>query len=146
MSTGSGTCAQNRSIAGLELVKSPLKNKIMKGWMYILECSDGSYYIGSTNNLELRIQQHSVGEGSNHTRKHLPVKLVYFEEFERIDYAFNREKQVQKWRREKKEALIDGFFEKLPELSKNYSQFKSVLSTSSSPENETNSSKTKPGA
>jgi len=61
----------------------------------------------------------------------LPVKLVYFEEFERIDFAFYREKQVQKWRREKKEALINNKNEDLPELSKNYGQYKTVPSTSS---------------
>lgn len=108
------------------------QNKIiMKGWMYILECSDGSYYVGSTINLEKRIEQHNAGEGANHTKKHLPVKLVYFEEFERIDFAFYREKQVQKWRREKKEALINNKNEDLPELSKNYGQYKTVPSTSS---------------
>ena len=48
----------------------------MKGWMYILECNDGSYYTGSTNNLELRLQEHSNGEGANHTKKRLPVKLI----------------------------------------------------------------------
>ena len=48
----------------------------MKGYAYILECSDGSYYTGSTSNLELRILQHQNGEGSNYTRKHLPVKLI----------------------------------------------------------------------
>lgn len=104
----------------------------MKGWMYILECSDGSYYTGSTNNLELRLEQHQNGAGANHTKKHLPVKLVYFEEFQRIDEAFYREKQVQGWSRKKKEALINGEFGKLPELSKNYTQFppQNVVSTS----------------
>jgi putative endonuclease len=91
--------------------------------MYILECSDGSYYTGSTNNLELRLEQHKNGAGANHTKKHLPVKLVYFEEYERVDMAFYREKQVQGWSRKKKEALINGEFKKLPELSKNYTQF-----------------------
>ena len=77
----------------------------MKGYMYILECSDGSYYTGSTTHLELRFAQHQSGEGANHTRKHLPVKLLYYEEFDRIDKAFEREKQVQGWSRKKKEAL-----------------------------------------
>jgi len=95
----------------------------MKGWMYISECSDGSYYTGSTNNLELRIAQHQNGEGASHTKKRLPVRLVYIEEFERIDEAFYREKQVQGWSRKKKEALIKGEPHKLPELSKNYTQF-----------------------
>ncbi len=86
--------------------------------MYILQCSDGSYYTGSTINLELRIKQHQNGEGAKHTKKRLPVKLVYFEEFLTIQEAFHREKQIQKWRREKKEALIAGNLEKLKELSR----------------------------
>ena len=89
----------------------------MKGYMYILECSNGSYYTGSTINLELRIQQHQSGEGANHTKKYLPVRLIYFEEFKRIDEAFYREKQVQNWSRKKKEALINGELDKLIYLS-----------------------------
>ncbi len=88
--------------------------------MYILECADGTYYVGSTKFLELRLKQHQNGEGANHTKKRLPVKLVYFEVFDRIDAAFYREKQVQGWRREKKEALINSFHEKLPELAMAY--------------------------
>jgi putative endonuclease len=91
----------------------------MKGYMYILLCGDGSYYTGSTTNLELRLDEHQKGYGANHTRKHLPVKLLYFEEFSRIDDAFYREKQVQGWSRSKKEALINGDINKLKELSKN---------------------------
>ena len=89
----------------------------MKGHMYILECSSGHYYIGSTNDLELRLAQHQNGEGANFTKKHLPVKLMYFEEFQRIDEAFYREKQVQGWSRKKKEALINGNPDKLHGLS-----------------------------
>ncbi len=85
----------------------------MKGYMYILECSDGSYYTGSTNNLELRLIQHQNGEGANHTKKRLPVKLIYYEEFQRIDFAFYREKQIQGWSRKKKEALMKGLYAKL---------------------------------
>src|SRR5690606_5255116 len=100
--------------------------------MYILECADGSYYVGSTKYLKLRIEQHQSGNGANHTRKRLPVKLVYFEEFERIDWAFYREKQVQKWRREKKEALIYGNKKDLPELARAYRTGVSVNSTPAS--------------
>jgi putative endonuclease len=89
----------------------------MSAWMYILRCADGSYYTGSTNNLDFRIAQHQTGEGSNHTRERLPVDLVYFEEFQRIDDAFRREKQIQGWSRKKKDALIHGQIEKLPGLS-----------------------------
>lgn len=86
--------------------------------MYILKCSDDSYYTGSTKNLEKRIQEHNSGEGANHTKKRLPVELVYFEEFDRIDVAFEREKQVQKWSRAKKEALIKNKKYILSALSK----------------------------
>lgn len=89
----------------------------MNGWVYILESADGSYYTGSTSNLELRLAQHQAGEGSNHTKKRLPVKLIYFEEFQRIDNAFYREKQVQGWGRNKKEALIKGMPEELKKLA-----------------------------
>lgn len=93
----------------------------MKGWMYILECSDGSYYTGSTNALALRIKQHQNGEGANHTKKRLPVKLLYTEEYNRIDKAFYK-KQVQGWSRKKKEALIKGQFQDLICLAKNYTE------------------------
>ena len=89
----------------------------MKGYMYILECCDGSYYTGSTNDLEKRIEQHQQGEGANHTKKRLPVKLVYYEVFQRIDAAFYREKQIQGWNRKKKEALIKGEINLLHQLS-----------------------------
>ena len=92
----------------------------MKGYMYILECSDGSYYTGSTKNLLLRFLQHQSGNGAKHTKKRLPIKLVYFEEFNRIDLAFKREKQVQGWRRKKKEALIFRQHNKLIGLSVAY--------------------------
>jgi putative endonuclease len=91
--------------------------------MYILLCADGSYYTGSTKNLQQRIEQHQNGEGANHTKKHLPIQLVYYEEYDRIDYAFEREKQIQKWRRKKKEALINGEFEELHLLARNYRRF-----------------------
>ena len=96
----------------------------MKGFTYILQCSDDSYYIGSTKDIELRMEQHVRGEGANHTKKRLPVKLVYLEEFTRIDEAFYREKQIQGWSRSKKEALICGNYNQLPELSISYRDLK----------------------
>jgi len=89
----------------------------MKGWMYILECADGSYYTGSTNNLELRLQQHQEGKGANHTKNRLPLKLLYVEKFKRVQDAFYREKQVQGWGRKKKEALIRNMPEELNRLA-----------------------------
>ncbi len=91
----------------------------MKGYLYILECSDGSFYTGSTNDLNRRLDEHQSGEGANYTRKRRPVKLVYFEEYDRIDDAFYREKQIQGWSRKKKLALIEGRFSDLPDLAKN---------------------------
>ena len=87
-------------------------------WMYILECGDGSYYVGSTRNLNQRISQHQSGKGAKYTSGKLPVELVYCEEYERVDEAYYREKQVQGWRREKREALINGAPELLPTLAK----------------------------
>jgi len=92
----------------------------MKGYMYILKCSDGSYYTGSTKDLKKRIVGHQSGNAANHTRKHQPVELIYYEEFDRIADAFYREKQVQGWSRKKKEALINDTSHALPLLSKAY--------------------------
>src|ERR1051325_779470 len=87
-------------------------------WMYILECRDGSYYVGSTKDLELRFSQHESGKDSRYTSGRLPVQLVYCEEYDRISDAFYREKQVQGWTRRKREALINGNPELLPALAK----------------------------
>jgi putative endonuclease len=87
-------------------------------WMYILKCSDGSYYVGSTKNLNLRIIQHQSGKGSRYTSGRLPVELVYGEEYDGVSDAYYREKQVQNWGRAKREALINGNLEALPPLAK----------------------------
>jgi predicted GIY-YIG superfamily endonuclease len=87
-------------------------------WMYILECADGTYYVGSTKDLDKRIMQHQSGKGSRYTSGRLPVKLVYGEEYERVVDAYTREKQIQNWSRAKREALINGEYEKLPPLAK----------------------------
>jgi putative endonuclease len=89
----------------------------MEAYMYILMCSNGCYYTGSTKDISIRLIQHQNGEGANFTKKHLPVELVYCEVFNRIDEAYRREKQVQGWSRKKKEALINGELGKLHDLS-----------------------------
>ena len=93
-------------------------NDVANGFMYILQCNDGSFYTGSTNDLARRIEQHKNGEGAEYTKLHSPVKLVYYETFDRIDLAFEREKQVQKWSRAKKIALIKGDIELLKKTLK----------------------------
>ena len=87
-------------------------------WMYTLECADVSYYVGSTKDLERRISEHPLGLGSRFTSGRLPIKLVYGEEHKRITDAYYREKQVQNWSRAKREAVIDGKLELLPQLAK----------------------------
>ena len=87
-------------------------------WMYILECADGSYYVGSTKDLNRRVAQHQAGEGSNYTKGRLPVKLMFAAEFSTIEEAYQREKQVQTWSRAKRQALINGEFDRLPVLAR----------------------------
>jgi len=91
---------------------------MIQGYVYILECSNGQYYTGSTKNLDFRLAEHQTGDGANFTKKHLPVKLVYYDEFVRIDEAFYREKQIQGWSRKKKEALINNASNLLHNLAK----------------------------
>lgn len=107
----------------------------MKGYMYILECCDGSYYTGSTTDLEFRVMLHMIGEGAEYTKTRLPVKLVYFEEYPRIDLAFYREKQVQRWSRKKKQALINGMTDELRRLAEcmNNSHYKNFKKDKISP-------------
>lgn len=69
----------------------------MPGFMYILECNDGTFCTGSTKDLNRRIEEHNSGKGANYTSKRTPVKLMYFEEYWSVKDAFFREKQVQKW-------------------------------------------------
>ena len=87
------------------------------GYVYILLCNDNSYYVGSTNDLQIRVNQHNDGIGANYTKKRLPVKLVYYEEYSSLNMAFSREKQIQGWSRIKKEALINEQFDNLHKLS-----------------------------
>ncbi|MDT0184711.1 GIY-YIG nuclease family protein [Microbacterium sp. ARD31] len=89
-------------------------------WTYILECSDGSFYVGSTWNIERRIWEHNEGLGAEYTKRRRPVRLAWAGEFERVDEAFAFEKQVQGWRRDKRLALIEGRWADLPELAAGY--------------------------
>ena len=96
------------------------------GFVYILKCSDDTFYTGSTIDLERRINEHNSGLGANYTKKRLPEELVYVEEYSRIDEAFNREKQIQRWSQKKKIALINGEIEELESIAvcRNVTHFK----------------------
>ena len=86
-------------------------------WTYILECSDGTYYVGSTVDLQRRLWQHEEGLGAAYTRSRRPVTLVWSAEFARVDQAFAFEKRVQGWSRRKRQALIEGRYADLPGLA-----------------------------
>ena len=77
----------------------------MKAYTYILECADGSFYTGATNDLEHRFEQHQSGKGAKYIKGRLPVKLAYCEEFENVKDAFYREKQIKRLSRKEKEEL-----------------------------------------
>ena len=86
-------------------------------YVYILKCNDGTFYTGSTWNVERRLWQHQNGLGANYTKERLPVKLAFCEACDRIEDAFHREKQIQGWSHKKKMALINNQTDQLPTLS-----------------------------
>jgi len=87
-------------------------------FVYILRCSDNSYYTGVTANIKLRVQQHNDGKFKGYTFKRRPLELVFYTEFTDINLAILTEKQIKKWSRAKKEALINNNLEDLPNLAK----------------------------
>ena len=75
-------------------------------FVYILRCSDATYYVGKTTDLRLRLDQHQAGVGSQFTAVRRPVEMVYAEEHKTARQADRRELQLKRWSRAKKEALI----------------------------------------
>jgi putative endonuclease len=73
---------------------------------YVLECKDGSYYAGYTNNLERRVRIHNEGKGAKYTRAKRPVRCIYFEEFETKSAAMQAEYQFKQLTRDAKERYI----------------------------------------
>ncbi|NNJ70064.1 MAG: GIY-YIG nuclease family protein [Kiritimatiellales bacterium] len=90
----------------------------MQWFIYILQCSDGSYYVGHTENVQQRLTTHTNGQGANYTRDRQPLKLVYSEGHASRTDAIAREKQIKKWSRFKKQALIEADGVKLHTLAK----------------------------
>ena len=88
-------------------------------FIYILKCSDDSYYTGVTSNLEKRLFEHKNGiHIDSYTYKRRPLELVFYAEFTDINFAIEKEKQIKKWSRAKKEALINDEYDLLPNLAK----------------------------
>lgn len=79
----------------------------MPFFVYILECSDQSLYVGCTNNLQKRLKQHNESKlGAHYTKIRRPTKLKYSQEFKTLAEARKREAEIKSWRREKKVELI----------------------------------------
>jgi putative endonuclease len=88
-------------------------------YVYIVQCRDGLYYTGVTNNLEKRLVEHNEGINPNSfTYQRRPVVLKYYEHFQNIQNAIAWEKQLKGWSRKKKEALFSNDFEKIKQLAK----------------------------
>ena len=87
-------------------------------YAYILQCSDKSYYVGHANGLSERVNRHNAGKAARWTACRLPVKLIYNEAFATKKQAVNRERQIKKWSRAKKQALITADKNTLKELSR----------------------------
>lgn len=81
----------------------------MANYAYIVECSDGTLYTGYTNDLKRRVSAHNSGKGAKYTRSRLPVRLVYFEEYDSKEQAQSREYQIKRLTRKQKIDLIEGF-------------------------------------
>lgn len=78
-----------------------------KCYVYIVQCQDGSYYTGWTNQLEKRIKAHNNGKGAKYTKARRPVKLIYYETYSNKREAMKREYEIKKLTRKQKEKLIN---------------------------------------
>jgi putative endonuclease len=90
-------------------------------WVYIIKCSDGSYYTGHTDNLEIRISQHKAGECPGYTAKRLPVEFLWSQEFNTREEALAAERQIKGWSRKKKEAMMRGDWAEVSRLAQSKS-------------------------
>ncbi len=107
-------------------------------YVYILKCSDKSYYTGITNDPEVRLLQHNNGINSKtYTYTRRPVEMLYCSEFTDYHDAVLWEKQIKKWTRKKKEALIKGDWDRLKELAacKNHTSHKNIIELNTEKDN-----------
>jgi putative endonuclease len=92
-------------------------------YLYILRCADGSYYVGTTRkSLEQRLDEHNAGIRGGYTAPRRPVTMVFAQHFDTITDAVAAERQVKGWSRAKKEAMINGEWNRLPDLAKRRSR------------------------
>ena len=85
-------------------------------YIYMLQCSDGSYYVGHSDDLEKRIAAHRLGEIPGYTVTRRPIRLEFVEEFPTRLEALERERQIKGWSRRKKKALIRGDWDSIRRL------------------------------
>lgn len=93
-------------------------------FVYILKCSDGTYYTGHTTNLNARLEAHMQGESSEYTASRRPVILVFVQQFETRDEAFWFERRLKGWARRKKESLIQNNIDQLKQFACRSKSFK----------------------
>ena len=87
-------------------------------YVYILRCSDSTFYTGHTNDLDSRLKAHNDGVAANYTATRRPVELIYSELAETETAAVQRERQLKRWSAEKKKALAAGDLSRLKSLSR----------------------------
>jgi putative endonuclease len=105
-------------------------------YVYILECADGTYYTGVTNNIERRFLEHSTGVDRNsYTYRRRPVKLAWYFETNIVHHAIEKEKQIKKWSQAKKRALINSDWDKLVEQSKKNFALRKIMKCKESKKN-----------
>ena len=111
--------AKQKSRSAAVRIVSSIQYFYFMMYVYILKCSDESYYTGVTNDIDRRIKEHESGKNStSYTSSKLPVELVFVERVKDPNQAIAFEKQIKGWSRRKKEALINGDFDLLVGLSK----------------------------
>jgi len=89
-------------------------------FVYILRCGNGSYYVGHSINTNARLLRHKAGTGARHTAVYCAERMVYQEPFDTEIEAVRRERQLKRWSRAKKEALIAGNLQGLRELARSH--------------------------
>ncbi|MFH0948457.1 MAG: GIY-YIG nuclease family protein [Elusimicrobiota bacterium] len=91
--------------------RKPIQRKSIF-YVYIVKCTNGSYYTGYTNNLENRIKLHNNGSGAKYLRGKLPVKLIYAKKYKYYKTALNEERRIKQMRKEQKTQLINIYEKK----------------------------------
>ena len=110
----------NPEVVERRLQEGGTEVRVVAFYVYILRCSDGSYYTGHTDNLEARLAAHQRGEIPGYTFARRPVELVFSEDLPSRQDAFERERQIKGWSRAKKEALIAKDWDRLVNLSRSH--------------------------